>query len=233
MMLRLQQFFLKPFHDKVNSLWTWAVRVKGILYYRWIFGSFGRGSVLRRPIFLSNPRFIHIGEGVSIREGARLEAVVDKSKRIPELKIGNCVLIEQNAHIVCHSRVEIGPRVTVAPHCAIVDVIHPYEDVDDPSPVGSRISDEDSFVEIGEGAFLGFGVVVLPNVRIGKHAYIGANSVVTRDVPAYTIVAGAPASALRRYDFSIRAWVSCPKNFKAGEGVASPSAKLSAAQKIL
>jgi serine acetyltransferase len=44
-------------------------------------------------------------------------------------------------------------------------------------------------------------------VRIGRHAVIGAGSVVTRDVPDYCVAAGNPARVLRRYDFERRAWL--------------------------
>jgi acetyltransferase-like isoleucine patch superfamily enzyme len=46
---------------------------------------------------------------------------------------------------------------------------------------------------------LGIGAVVLPNVRIGQDAVIGANSVVTSDIPPFAIAAGAPAKVLRIY----------------------------------
>ncbi len=53
-------------------------------------------------------------------------------------------------------------------------------------------------VDIGHDTWIGHGVVVMPGVRIGNGAVVGSNSVVTRDVPAYTIVAGAPAKVIRQ-----------------------------------
>jgi acetyltransferase-like isoleucine patch superfamily enzyme len=63
--------------------------------------------------------------------------------------------------------------------------------------VGDAIVDEDSFVEIQDDVFLGFGTVVLPNVVIGRGAVIGANSVVATDIPPFTVAAGAPAKVIR------------------------------------
>lgn len=115
--------------------------------------------------------------------------------------------MEQGAHIVCRRRVTIGRQVTFAPRCVIVDADHPYQDVDTEMSIGARLQDGPSFVEIGDRAFLGAGVVVLPNVRIGKHCVVGANSVVTRSLPDYTVCAGSPAKVLRRYDPETKAWV--------------------------
>jgi len=50
--------------------------------------------------------------------------------------------------------------------------------------------------------------VILPNVRIGVQVVIGANSVVTADIPDYSVAAGAPAIVLKRYDWEKQAWVN-------------------------
>ncbi|MBN9615153.1 MAG: acyltransferase, partial [Acidobacteriales bacterium] len=155
---------------------------------------------------VSNPKFIYIGDDVSIRAGSRMEAIFSNAKRTPHLSIGNNVNIEQNVHLICHSRLSIGNDVSITGHCAVVDVTHPYFNVDDPVKIGDRILDEDSFVEIGDGCFLGFGALVMPNVRIGKYCIIGAYSVVTKDVPAYSVVAGSPARVLRHYDSATGQW---------------------------
>jgi len=123
--------------------------------------------------------------------------VVLDPKNPPELRMGDDVGIEQNVHIVCHHRITIGKNVSVTANCAIVDTTHPFDDLPDEAKVGAMIENDDGFVEIGEGTFLGFGSVVLPNVRIGKGCVIGANSVVTRDIPDYSVAAGAPAIVLR------------------------------------
>lgn len=135
-----------------------------------------------------------------------MEVVISNAHRTPELRIGDNVNIEQNVHLICHSRLIIGNNVSITGHCAIVDVTHPYQNVEDPVKIGSRILDEDSFVEIGDGSFLGFGTLVMPNVRIGKACMIGAHSVVTRDVPDYSVAAGNPARVVRRYDAAAGVW---------------------------
>lgn len=207
MLEKLKLFWRAPFLNKLQSLSTCYFKVKGIVFYRLVFDHFGKGSCIRKPLLILNSGFISIGDRVTIREGARLEVVRSSSSRTPQLTIENDTNIEQNVHIVCHSRVRIGSNVSITGNCSIVDVTHPFSDVQDPRKIGVRIADEDSFVEIGDGCFIGFGSVILPNVKIGTRAVIGANSVVTRDVPDYSVAGGVPAVVLKRYDFGRRAWV--------------------------
>jgi acetyltransferase-like isoleucine patch superfamily enzyme len=209
---RLLSFAYSPIPEQLNTLRRTFYRLKGILYYRQVFASFGSGSRMFKPLLLSNPRFIHVGKNVDVGPGVRMEVVVTGAKRIPEFRIGDNVNIEQNVHLICHSRLIIGNDVSITGHCAIVDVTHPYADVHSPIKIGMRILDEDSFVEIGEGSFLGFGTVVMPNVRIGKYCVLGAHSVVTTDVPDYSVAAGNPASIVRRYDHECAVWKKIDRN---------------------
>lgn len=174
-------------------------RLRTRVVYGPFLGKLGRASVIRRPILVSNPQYIEIGDEVLIREGGRLEVLVTAGRPAPKLQIGSRTNIEQNVHIVCHHRVIIGPNVSITANCAIVDTTHPFEDLEPGQKIGARIADDDAFVEIGEGAFIGIGTVILPNVRIGAMAVIGANSVVTQSVPEYCCAAGAPARVLRNY----------------------------------
>jgi acetyltransferase-like isoleucine patch superfamily enzyme len=207
MLDKLKIFWRAPCLNKLHALSALYYRAKGVLWYRWIFQRFGRGSWIRKPLLIVNSNLISIGSRVSIREGVRLEIVRSSHQRIPQLFIGDDTNIEQNVHIVCHCRIRIGSNVSITGNCSIVDVTHPFADVRDPRKIGARIKDEDSFVEIGDGSFIGFGSVILPNVRIGTRAVIGANSVVTHDVPDYSVAGGVPAIVLKRYDFSREAWV--------------------------
>lgn len=176
----------------VASLWT---RLKAKTYYPAIFGSFGN-SLLFRPMLIMHPEFIHIGNNVLIRPGVRLETL--PMSRTPELRIGNNVNIEQNVHIVCHNRVIIEDNVAIAPNCAIVDATHPCDNLLSGEKMGNGVIDDNGFIEIGEGSVLGCGVVVLPNVRIGKGCFIGANSVVTKSIPDYSVAVGSPARVIRQ-----------------------------------
>ncbi len=202
----MRSFLNKPLYGKLQSIIGTYWRIKTALFYKAIFGSIGQGCVIRRPMLLAHPEFMHLGFSVHIRDGARIEAVPHSKHRVPHLSIGNNVNIEQNVHIVCQSRVHIGNNVSITGNCAIVDTIHPYQDVNTPSKIGERILDEPSVVEIGDGTFVGFGSIILPNVHIGKYCVIGAHSCVTKDVPDYSVVAGNPAVIKQRYHPESQTW---------------------------
>jgi acetyltransferase-like isoleucine patch superfamily enzyme len=158
------------------------------------FRSFGKRSWIRRPMMLRGLRQATVGDNTFIRDFARIETVPRPGLPAPRLAIGNRVTMEQGAHIACCDRITIGNDVSFAAHCTIVDTHHP-EDAD-----GNRartVSDERSFVTIGDRVFLGTNVTVLRNVQIGENSIIGANSVVTRDVPPNSVAVGAPARVVR------------------------------------
>ena len=130
-----------------------------------------------------------------------------------ETKIGAFVEIQKNA--------TVGKRCKISSHTFICEgvTIHDYVFVGHSvtfindsypratTPTGQLQGESDWKVEptlVRQGASIGSGSTILSNVVIGEHAIVGAGSVVTRDVPAHTIVAGNPARALR------------PVNVKAG-----------------
>lgn len=193
-------------YDIFNIIVFYLYKAKTRFFYSWFFGSIGRGSAIYKPLLISNPGKIFIKDFVSIRGGARLEVISGKTNTASRLTIGNNVNIEQNVHIVCGSRIEIGDNVSITGNVAIVDVIHPYDDISDHSKIGSRIQCEGNYVEIGDNVFIGFGAIIMPNVKIGKNSVIGAHSVINHDVPEYSVAAGNPAKIVKKYCFATKNW---------------------------
>jgi len=114
----------------------------------------------------------------------------------PVVSIGDRCLIGRGSGIVGHFSIEIGDDVWTGHNVYITDQNHGYEDVSLPI---SKQSQPERAVKIGSGSWLGYGSVVLPGVTIGEHCVIGANSVVTRDVPSYSVAVGVPARVIKRY----------------------------------
>ena len=199
MINKLQKFFKLSLLEKYNFVSTIYWKLKSRFWYKLFLGAMGHKSFIISPLMISRPDRIFIGDRVSIKPGARLEVVQSNRMRLPILSIGDGSNLEQNAHIACHNRIVIGKNVSITANCSIVDINHPCTNPDLTKSLANLIVDEPTFVEIGDRVMLGVGTVVLPNVRIGKGAVIGANSVVTHDIPPYAIAAGAPAKVLRIY----------------------------------
>jgi carbonic anhydrase/acetyltransferase-like protein (isoleucine patch superfamily) len=172
---------------------NWFRRLVTRLYYRPVFGALGGGTVIYPPLLLANTEHAWLGRNVLVRAGVRMEVVLHEQSWVPRLQIGDDVNIEQNVHIVCHDSVTIAARVSIAGNCAIVDTNHPHAAFLTGKKIGDSVDSARSSVVIGENTFLGFGAVVLPNVRIGRNCMIGAGSVVTRDIPDNSVAIGIPA----------------------------------------
>jgi len=160
-----------------------------------------------KPTTIFNEQYISIGHDTLIGPDVALSAgMVPGQKCISDVvvKIGDRCLIGRGSGIVGHFSVEIGNDVWTGHHVYITDQNHGYEDVTKPI---SQQTQPERAVFIGDGSWLGYGTVVLPGVTIGKHVVIGANSVVTHDIPDFSVAVGSPARVIRRYD-EIIGWVS-------------------------
>ncbi|MFT4049390.1 MAG: acyltransferase [Solirubrobacterales bacterium] len=164
------------------------------------FGSFGHGTTLLAPAHLHAPHRIHIGENSWIGAHAVLslnEQSFGKSYE-PRLTIGSRCQFGENLFISCCGEISIGDDVLGSDRVFISDTYHDFIDQDVP-PVRQPLASPRP-VAIGDGAFLGIGCCILPGVTVGERGYVGAGAVVTKDVPPWTMVAGNPARAIRRWD---------------------------------
>lgn len=172
------------------------------------FASFGnRSLIMWKPTTIFNEQYISIGDDTLIGPGVALSAgMVPGQECISKVvvSIGDRCLIGRGSGIVGHFSIEIGNDVWTGHHVYITDQNHGYEDVTRPI---SQQSQPERPVVIGDGSWLGHGAVVLPGVTIGKHVVIGANSVVTKDIPDFSVAVGSPARVIRQYDETL-GWVN-------------------------
>ena len=152
-----------------------------------------------RPNTIFNEEYIAIGSETLIGPNITLSAgMVPGQKCItsPVVSIGNRCLIGKGSGIVGHFSITIGDDVWTGHHVYITDQNHGYEDITRPI---SQQSQPERPVVIGDGTWLGYGSVVLPGVSIGRHVVVGANSVVTHDLPDYCVAVGSPARVVRTF----------------------------------
>lgn len=110
------------------------------------------------------------------------------------IDIGNNVFIGRGTIIDANSFVKIGNDTFVAPYCFISDTTHNFGDSTTPIRFqGCHYKP----VEIGDDVWLGAHVIVLAGVNIGHGCVVGANSVVTRDLPPDVVAVGAPARVIQ------------------------------------
>ncbi|MDL2231940.1 acyltransferase, partial [Porphyromonadaceae bacterium OttesenSCG-928-L07] len=174
------------------------------LINRFLFAELGLRSYFRKGILITKS-CIYSGEGVRVGKNARIEGVFKYNERSfkPKIVFGNRVSIEQNIHLTCASKIEIGNNTAIAANVSITDIHHPYTNIDIPI---ERQDIETKEVLIGEDCKIYNNVVILPGVKIGKHVTIGANSVVNKDIPDYCVIAGIPAKIIKQYNFETKIW---------------------------
>lgn len=163
------------------------------------FGAFGDGSIIcYPPNTLMNVRYIRIGSSTMIGPQIALSAgMVPGQQCITDtvVSIGDRCLIGRGSGIVGHLSIEIGDDVWTGHHVYITDQNHGFADPN--RPISQQMQPERP-VRIGDGSWIGHGSVILPGATIGRNVVIGANSVVSGEIPDHSVAVGAPARVVRR-----------------------------------
>lgn len=175
--------------------------------YKLFFGRLGKRSRLVRPMINGHKR-IFIGDHVFIHDKTWLAADPVTGSGNCSLSIGEGTYIGRFCHIYSSSKIEIGKKVLIADKVYVADNVHGYRDVS--KAVIDQPVEQTNLVTIGDGAWLGENVCVI-GASVGKNAVVGANSVVTKDIPDYSVAVGAPAIVIRRYNFDTNQWCNTDK----------------------
>ncbi len=108
------------------------------------------------------------------------------------LNLGSNVYVNSNLMIVDDGNIYVGDKVMFGPNVTIATANHPI----DPE-LRARGLQYNKDVHIGENAWIGAGVVIVPGVHIGRNTVIGAGSIVTKDIPDNVVAVGNPCKVLR------------------------------------
>lgn len=165
-----------------------------------------RGLLLRHKI--STPTMTFAGKNVQIKiRNGSFEAgqvlflardigisISGSEHKFARLKIGDRTHIQDRTHINCANSITIGARCAISWDCEIMDTdIHKII-------VNQTVLENSRPVVIGDRVWIGARAMILKGVNIGDGAIVAAGSVVTRDVPGRTLVAGNPAKVIREID---------------------------------
>lgn len=173
-------------------------------FFAHTFKQFGKKVAILNPDIIEGERYISLGDYVSINAKVWLLAL-RQNDTLPQLVIGERTTIGRFAHIVALREVMIGKNVLIADKVYISDNLHAYEDIAQPimdQPIVFKKS-----VKIGDNSWIGENVSVI-GASIGKHCIIGANSVVTNDIPDYCVAVGTPAQVIKRYNSTTNQWIN-------------------------
>ncbi|MEV6106484.1 acyltransferase [Streptomyces sp. NPDC051940] len=169
---------------------------------RYRFAHFGEGTRIGFPVgCLFNTEWISLGSRTLVGEHVSLTAGMapcqDLGDRPPLLWIGDACVIGRGSHIVAHESVRIGGHVYVAPYVYITDQNHGYTALEE--PIGLQIPANRPVV-VGDGCWIGTGVIILPGTRLGRNVAVAGGAVVRGTFPDHCVIGGVPARVLRRYE---------------------------------
>jgi acetyltransferase-like isoleucine patch superfamily enzyme len=170
---------------KTNPFELWRILMIALTTakYRYLLRCIGKGTVVGVRTEIVNSNNVKIGKDCLLQDAVYLRAGTEG-----KITLGDRAAINSFARLFGHGSIEIGEDAQIGPGCLITTTDHNiYENL------------EASFrkVTIGKRAWIGANVTVLPGISIGDYAVVGAGSVVTRDVPAYSVVVGVPARVIK------------------------------------
>jgi acetyltransferase-like isoleucine patch superfamily enzyme len=180
--------------------WTYTKLLSSSLY------AIGKKSMIIPPLRFGNLSEIQLGEFVTIHSNCWIQALRnnDSNRSEPKLIIKDRASIGMNATISAAKSIIIEEDVFTARNVYISDHSHKYDDID--RPIALQSIESIAEVKIGASTWLGQNAIILPGVMIGKHCVVGANSVVNKDIPDFSIVVGVPAKVIKRYDPQTDSW---------------------------
>lgn len=184
------------------------------------FGNNPKNLVIELPRRIINPENMFLGDNIMLGPYSFLMAethyppiAMKHPERhqatqnfTPAIFIGNRVTSTANLQIAAVSKITIEDDVMFASNINITDGLHGYENANEPYKFQKII--KIAPVRIKQGCWIGQNVVILPGVTIGELTIIGANSVVTKNIPDRCIAIGSPAKVIRKWDETTQKWIA-------------------------
>jgi acetyltransferase-like isoleucine patch superfamily enzyme len=200
------------------ALFGWIPSIVGVglrgIFYRFILHMEGWAAIengvrlrfadhisLAHGVYLDQGSYLHacpagieIGSNTLVMHGAVLHVYNFRDLPHAGIKIGRDSLVGEFSIIRGQGGVQIGDRVYTSPFTQIIAVNHVFDNPDRPF-VQQGITAEGIVIE--DDVWLGASAIVTDGVHIGRGAVVAAGAVVTKDVPAHTVVAGVPAQVIK------------------------------------
>ena len=171
---------------------------------------FKNARLIRFPFRVRGKQYIKIGKGFTTGFNCRIDALnINNLGKKYLIEIGENVEINDEVHIGATEKIIIEDNVLISSKVYISDHNHgSYKGDEQDSPMsipkGRKI--HSSPIRIEKNVWIGELCCILQGVTIGEGSIIGAMSVVTKDIPPYTIAVGSPAKLIKRYNFETKKW---------------------------
>jgi len=171
---------------------------------------FSKARLIRLPVFIRNKKYLDYSSGLTTGYNCRIEMFNSSSSNSKTLFLGKNLKMGDYVHIAAGESVIIGDDCLFASKIFISDISHGLysgQNQTNPSIAPDNRELFTKAVKIGNKVWLGESVSILPGVTIGNGAIIGANSIVNKNIPDYSIAVGNPAKVIKKFDFSTNKWI--------------------------
>jgi len=164
----------------------------------------GKSAYLAPGVQILGLKNITIGENCTIGENS-LFTVNNRDDVTIKLRIGDNTYIGRNSFLTVGKSIEIGQYCIVGNNCSFIGSDHKFETPLQPYTLSGASNHK--VIKLGANCWLGNGVTIVGHVTIGHGSIIGAGSIVTKNIPPFSIAVGNPAKVIKKFNFALAEWV--------------------------